>query len=131
MDTDKRVQVMRNIFVLTALIGLVLFSWLLGHILRYSIPTLWHLPIQQTDPHIKNGDEFEVDGIRHLAVLPGLAPVTTQVQFEPNAEQAAPPEECLSFTYYTSLPAKCWTSDGRFVRVGGVETNVFVIPREK
>jgi len=37
------------------------------------------------------------------------------------------PEQCVGDTYYTSLPAKCHTADGRLVRVGGVKTGVPMI----
>jgi hypothetical protein len=131
MEKPKRVEIVRNILVLLTLIGLVLFSWMLGHILRYSIPGLWHPRIPEIDPHIRYGGEFESEGIRRLAAFPGLALVDVQVKADLREQPSGPPEECLSLTYYTSLPAKCWTSDWRFVSVSGIESNVSVIPPSK
>jgi hypothetical protein len=130
MESNKRVQVLRNVLVLITLIGVVLFSWLLGHILRYSIPALWHVPLHETDPHLEYGADFEFAGIRRMAVFTGLAPIP-QVRIELNGELVPLPAECQALTYYTSLPAKCLTADGRFVTVGGVETNVVVLPGGK
>jgi hypothetical protein len=129
MEKQKRVEILRNILVLVALVGLVLLSWLLGHILRYSIPTLWHPPLPEMDPQIKYGFEFE--GIRRSVVLPGLAPGNIAVQFQIRETQVMLPEECPGYTYYTSLPAKCRTVDGRLIQVGGIESNVILIPQGK
>ena len=47
MQKPKQVEFARNVLILAALIGVVLFSWLLGHILRFSIPAFWHPPKRQ------------------------------------------------------------------------------------
>ena len=131
MQKPERVEVIRNVLILAALIGLVLFSWILGHILRYSIPALWHPPIQETDPQVRYGIELEFEGIRRLAVLPEMTPANTQAQTYILEVQITLPERCLGYTYYTSLPAKCRTVDGRLVQVGGIESNVILIPQSK
>jgi len=131
MQKPERVEVIRNVLVLAALIGLVLFGWLLGHILRYSIPALWHAPIQENDSQIKYGVEFQFDGIRRSVVLPGLAPAIPVAPVQIREGQKPLPVACPGYTYYTSLPAKCRTLDGRLVQVGGVESNVILIPQGK
>jgi len=131
MQKPERVEVIRNVLVLAALIGLVLFSWLLGHILRYSIPALWHPPIPENDSQIKYGVEFEFDGIRRFVILPGLAPGNIVAPVQIREGQITLPVECPGYIYYTSLPAKCRTVDGRLVQVGGIESNVILVPQGK
>jgi hypothetical protein len=116
-----------NLLVLVALVGTVSLGWLAGHILRYSIPALWHLPIQETNPQIKNGFEFEFEG-EPIILTPQENP---WVRVYIGGEPAKPPERCMGYTYYTSLPAKCHTAGGRLVRVGGIEAGVFVIPGDR
>ena len=117
MAKPKLFEFFRNILVLATLVGLVLFSWLFGHILRYSIPALWHPPLQETDPQIKVGVEFDLEGIRRMAVFTGIAAANVSPQSQLPAGLGAQPAMCLGFTYYTSLPAKCRTVDGRLVAV--------------
>lgn len=131
MENSKRVEIIRNVLVLATLVGVVLLSWLFGHILRYSIPAFWQPPVQETDPQIKVGLEFEFEGIRRLAVLPGLAPVNGSVQFQFALAPGARPAECLGQTYYTSLPAKCRSVDGRLVMVREFESKFILIPQGK
>jgi hypothetical protein len=131
MQKPKRIEIARNVLVLAVLIGLVLLSWLLGHILRYSIPSLWHPPIQETDPQIRYGLDFELEGIRRLAVLPGLAPANAPAHAQPGEIWGALPAECPGYTYYTSLPAKCRTVDGRLVQVRSTESRILLIPPRK
>ena len=60
-----------NLLVLIALTSAVLFGWLAGHIMRFSIPVYQFqgIPTPEFDLHIKNGYEFEFQGIRRLVVL--------------------------------------------------------------
>jgi hypothetical protein len=125
IQMPKRMETIRNVLILAALVGLVLLSLLLGHILRYSIPALWHPPIQETDPQIRYGVEFE--GIRRLIIFPGLALQTAPGPVLIREGWGAPPGECFGTTYYTSLPAKCQAADGRLVQAGGIESNVILI----
>ena len=69
MQNSKSYKLILNVLVLVALIGTVLFGWLAGHILRYSNPAFWHPPIQETNPHIENGYQFEFEG-EHLVLPP-------------------------------------------------------------
>jgi len=126
MQTSKAPMYIRKLLVLIALIATTSFGWLVGHIVRFSIPTYQHPPIEEIDPHIKNGYEPENDGIRRQFVWTGIPAART-----PGSEGAIifgelPIEQCLGLTYYTSLPAKCHTADGRLVRVGGSDTFVVV-----
>lgn len=130
----KRITVFRNILVLAALVGMVLLSWLLGHVLRYSFPALWHVPIQETDPRIKVGMELEFEGIRRQVIFPEN-PSSMSMQ---NQERAVIPdlplelpEECQALTYFTSLPAKCLAADGRFVKVGETGSILMLLPPKK
>jgi hypothetical protein len=131
MQKPKRVEFARNVLVLAILVGLVLFSWLLGHILRYSIPALWHPPFQETDPQIKYGLEIDFEGIRRSVVLPGLAPGGVPAQAQRSEIWAAPPAECPGYTYYTSLPAKCRTVNGRLVQVRPTGSRILLVPPRK
>ena len=122
-------KIVLNLLVLITVIGLVITGWLLGHVLRYSMPALWHPPIEQINPQIKTGFEFE--GIRREVVFtgnPALRVFTNegtlylgQVLFN----------QCTGNTYYTSLPAKCHSTDGRLMRVGGAEPGLILVPPDK
>lgn len=114
----------RNLLVLAALIGTVALGWLAGHILRYSIPALWHPPIQEMNPQIRNGYEFEFEDERFI-LTPQENPWVrvyigrTRVELQ---------ERCLGITYYTSLPAKCQSVDGNLVGVEGLQMRVVITP---
>lgn len=124
---SKRVEAFRNILVIALLIGLVLSSWLLGHILRFSIPALWHPPVQETNPQNKYGVEF--DGNRRMTLLLEVAPVKEHLEIISIQDgQDSPPGECRGLTYFTSLPAKCLSMDGRLVQVRRIETNFILFP---
>ena len=110
-----RPKLVLNLLVLITVIGLVLTGWLAGHILRHTTPVFQHPPIEESDPHIKIGYEFE--GIRRIVVLPGTSK-TAQLQVYLGEGKINLPSACEGTTYYTSLPAKCHTADGRLVQVG-------------
>jgi hypothetical protein len=131
MEKTKRLGFLRNLLILASLIGLVLMSWLLGHALRNSTPALWHPAVFGAEPQILIQVEIESAGIRRVVILPGFAPgnAPTRVQFQ--EVLVAPPAECLGTTYFTSLPAKCRTADGRLVKVPGLGSNVILIPLDK
>jgi hypothetical protein len=114
----------RKLLVLAALTGTVLFGWLAGHILRYSIPALWHPPIQEMNPQIKNGYEFEFEGER-LILTPQENP---WVRVYIGGAQVEPQERCAGYTYYTSLPAKCRSVDGELVMVGESPWEIILVP---
>jgi len=131
-EKPNRIEILRNLLVLAALVAAVLFSWMVGHTLRYSIPALWHPPIRETNPQTRYGAEFDFDGIRRTAVLPGLAPKTAaSVRIQVQARPGFVSNECMALTYFTSLPAKCLTADGRLVIARGADSNVFLIPQRK
>jgi hypothetical protein len=75
-----------NFVVLAAIVGFVLTGWLIGHILRYSTPALWHPPIQETDPHLKNGFDLEWED-EFILLTPPVDPWTRvyigEVRLEP------------------------------------------------
>jgi len=103
-----------NLLVLVVLIGTVSLGWLAGHILRYSLPKLWHPPVQETNPQIKNGYQFELED-EHFILTPQEVP---WVRVYIGGERLKPPERCVGMTYYTSLPAKCRSVSGELVQVG-------------
>ena len=78
--------------------------------------------IEEVDPRIKTGYEFEIEGIRRLVVFPEIS-LAPQVRIYPGEGQINFMDGCVGNTYYTSLPAKCRSLDGRLVRVGGVDSN--------
>ena len=110
----KWAKFVSNVLILAALVGSVSLGWLAGHILRYSLPALWHPPIQETNPQIKTGYEFEFVG-RPSVIRPLENP---GVQIYNSGELLKPPERCMGMTYYTSLPAKCRSVSGELVQVG-------------
>ena len=103
-----------NLLVLVALVGTVSLGWLAGHVLRYSLPAFWHPPIQETNPQIKNGYDFEFVG-KSSVITPLENPL---VRVYIDEEFLKPPERCVGMTYYTSLPAKCRSVSGELARVG-------------
>jgi len=107
----------RNLIILAVLIGTVLVGWLAGHILRFSIPALWHPPIEEIDPRIKTGFELELEGERII--------LTPQENAWIRVESL---ERCPGYTYYTSLPAKCRSVDGELVRVGENQREIILVP---
>jgi hypothetical protein len=122
-------KLVKNILVLITVTGFAVTGWLVGHILRYSNPALWHPPIEQIDPQIKNGFEFE--GIRREVVFTrnlALRVFPNEGRFYLGQVLLNP---CAGNTYYTSLPAKCRSADGKLVRVGGVEASVLVTPGDR
>jgi hypothetical protein len=122
MQMLKWAKFVSNILILVALVGTVSLGWVAGHILRYSIPALWHPPIQEYNPQIKNGFEFEGE---RLIVTPQENP---WVRVYIGGAQMEPPERCVGFTYYTSLPAKCRSVSGELVRVEGLQTQIVITP---
>jgi len=116
-----------NLLCLAALIATASLGWMAGHVIRFSIPEyqFQHPPTPEIDPQIKNGFEFE--GIRRLVVLPGN-PQVPQARVFIGGIQVKPLEGCVGNTYYTSLPAKCRSVDGRLVRVGRNPQEIFIVP---
>ncbi len=133
MQDFKLPKPIPNLLVLIALTSAVLFGWLAGHILRFSIPVyqLQHPPIPEFDPNIKNGYEFELQGIRRLAVLTESSVVGVITDTGVFNLERMPLEQCLSTTYYTSLPAKCHNANGDLVRVGEAGSNIIFFSQNK
>jgi hypothetical protein len=109
---------------MAALVGTVSLGWLAGHILRYSLPALWHPPIQETNPQIKNGYEFEFEG-ESFILTPQESP---WVRVYIGGAQVESPDRCMGYTYYTSLPAKCRSVNGELVRVGESPWEIILVP---
>ncbi len=109
-----------NILVLIALIATVSLGWLAGHIIRFSIPELWHPPIENIIPGEKIGVNLELP--------PEIVERNTITNWSTNVTPMMLLSQCKSDVYYTSLPAKCRSVDGRLVRVGGVQQEIMAIP---
>lgn len=121
----------KNLLVLITVIGFALTGWLVGHILRHAIPALQfqHPPIEEVDPTIKNG--FESEGIRRQAVLMGR-PVVQAIPGEGLLSlREALFQGCFGNTYYTSLPAKCRSADGKLVIVENSQRLRVLSPPDK
>ena len=133
MQDFKLPKPIPNLLVLIALTSAVLFGWLAGHIMRFSIPVYQFqgTPTPEFDLHIKNGYEFELQGIRRLVVLTENSAVRVFTDTGTLNLEGVLLEQCLGTTYYTSLPAKCHNANGELIRVGGIETNAIVDPRDK
>lgn len=129
MENANLSKPIRNVLVLIAVVGLILAGWLAGHIFRHLTPYYQHPPIEEIDPHIKNG--FEAEGIRRQVVFTE-SPVTRIFTSEGSlllGEVLL--ENCVGNTYYTSLPAKCRSADGRLVRVEENGVYIVTIPGDK
>ena len=129
MQYLKPPKIILNLLVLITVIGLVLTGWLVGHVLRFSNPALWHPPIEEIDPQIKNG--FESEGIRRQAVLMGNSSLRALTREGMLIIGEVLSESCVGNTYYTSLPAKCRSADGSLVRVTGDGSTLIYIPPDK
>ena len=99
----QAIQSIKNIMLLIALIGAVLFSWLAGHIMKHYIPELQHP--RESLPNEK------------IVGFPAYSPQIIGGARIRNWGDSAWPA-CKSDVYYTSLPAKCRSVDGRLIRVG-------------
>lgn len=122
-------KLIRNLLVLITVVGLVLTGWLVGHILRHLTPSYRHPPIEEIDPHIENGLDFE--GIRRQVVLTGNPASSAFVIEGPLYLEQFLSNQCLGSTYYTSLPAKCRSADGELVILGGWLQRQLVAPQDK
>lgn len=126
MEQTGKSKITNKIVVLISVIALVLTGWLAGHIVRFSISSFWHPPVEEITPQIQNG--FQSDGIRREVVLLGMG-------FSPGNRAAIPGglafASCVGNTYYTSLPAKCRSADGRLVKVGVNNSYILLMPDEK
>ncbi len=133
MQDFKLPKPIPNLLILIALTCAVMFGWLAGHIMRFSFPIyqLQQSPTPEFDLHIKNGYEFELQGIRRLVVLTENPAVRVFTDTGTLSLEGVLLEQCLGTTYYTSLPAKCHNANGELIRVGGIETNAIVVPRDK
>jgi hypothetical protein len=125
-------KLIRNLLILTTVIGFTLTGWLAGHILRFYMPAsqFQHPPNEKIDPKIKNGFDFEYQGIRRIAVFSRITEAL-QVQVFLDEIQVKPLNGCVGNTYYTSLPAKCRSADGGLVAVRGIAPYFVVIPEDK
>lgn len=130
MQYPNRPKLIRNLLVLFSVIGLVLTGWLAGHILRYSIPAhqFRHPPVPEFDLHIKNGNLFDFEGIRRQVVLTGNPTARVSGNREAFDLRKIVLNECNGNTYFTSLPAKCHTPDGRLVQAGSAQPVTQALP---
>jgi len=124
-------KLISNLLVLITVLGFALTGWLVGHILRHSMPAyqFQHSPIDEISPKIENG--FQFDGIRRQVVLTGESAwraVTSEGSFYLGQALF---NGCDGNTYYTSLPAKCRSADGRLVKVEGNDSYIIVVLEDK
>jgi hypothetical protein len=122
-----------KLLVLIALTCAVLFGWLTGHIIRFSIPVyqLQDSPIPKFNLHMKNGYEFELQGIRRLAVLTESSTMSVFSDTGEAGLELFRIEQCLGTTYYTSLPAKCNSMNGDLIRVGEAGLDIILFSPNK
>jgi len=110
---QKRTWVL-NLLILTTLFGLVITGWVLGHIYRHSIPEF-----QQPR------DSVPGEKIGSFSDLPSEIYLGLPIK---NWEVPAW-MECKNDLVYTSLPAKCQTTDGRMMEVGNDQPPTQLIPQ--
>jgi hypothetical protein len=111
MQNPNPPRLIQNLLILITVIGFALTGWLAGHILRHSIPALWHPPIEERIPGEKIGSVFEA----YTPQILGSVPITN---WSVDVTPLMMLNQCKSDVYYTSLPAKCQSVDGRLVQVG-------------
>lgn len=58
MENSKKIRFVKKILILLAVIGLIGLSWLTGHILRHTLPELWHPPIRMPGEKIGDFQEY-------------------------------------------------------------------------
>jgi len=129
MQQNSKIRLARNIFVLTALIAIVAFGWTVGHILRFSISSLGHPPIEEIDPRIKTG--LEEGGIRRQFVWTGIPAARVFSGEGAVIPGEFSPAQCPGTTFYTSLPAKCRSANGELIRAWNAGREFVVTPLEK
>jgi len=114
----SKTKIALNILILAALISTVSIGWLVGHVIRFSIPEFWQPPIEERIPGEKIGDASQPPlPAERIPVTRWNANVTPMML-----------EHCKTNVYYTSLPAKCRSVDGNLVRVGVVQREIMIIP---
>jgi hypothetical protein len=120
-----------KLLVLITVLGFALTGWLVGHILRHTIPLyqFQHSPIDEINPKFESG--FQSDGIRRQATLmeeSARGVFTSEGSFFLGQALI---NACVGNTYYTSLPAKCRSADGSLAKVGSVELGITLIPKDR
>jgi len=124
MQNPNPPRLIQNLLILITVIGFALTGWLVGHILRHSIPKLWHPPIEEIIPGEKIGNAFEA----YTPQILGGVPITNwSVDVAPMMMLS----QCKTDVYYTSLPAKCRSADGKLVRVERAYLERLIIPQSK
>jgi hypothetical protein len=122
-----------KLLVLIALTCAVLFGWMTGHIIRFSIPAyqLQRSPIPDFNLHMKNGYEFELQGIQRLVVLTKSSTMSVLTETGGVSLEGILNEQCLGTTYYTSMPAKCQDMNGDLIRVGEAGPDIILFSPNK
>lgn len=130
MQNPNPPRLIQNLLILVTVIGFAFTGWLAGHILRHSIPEYQfrHPPIPEITPKIKNGYESEFEGIRRMVVLSENSAVYVFANEGTIYLEQVILDQCHGNTYYTSLPAKCRSVDGRLVQAGGPQLEQLLIP---
>jgi hypothetical protein len=133
MQDFKLPKPIPNLLVLIALTCAVLFGWLAGHIMRFSFPIyqLQQSPVPKFDLHIKNGYEFEMQGIRRLVVLTESPAAEVFTDTGMLNLEGVLLKQCQTTIYYTSLPAKCHNANGDLIRVGEAGSNIILFSPNK
>jgi len=128
MEKVNQPKLIQNLFMLAFVIAFVFAGWLAGHILRFSMLAhdIQHPPVEEINPQIKNG--LESEGIRRKIVL-AIPAIGNFARDGSVVHDGFALESCVGNTYYTSLPAKCRSAEGKLVRVGNNKSNIiFVLP---
>ena len=116
-----------NLLVLIAVIGLGLAGWLTGHIVRHITPAYQHPPTEEVDPRIKTG--YLIGTNDQIIIIGSLN--ESQQGFYFNGLHVNGQGICTGNTFFTSFPARCQSVDGKLVSIGGIRSNIIVIPQAK
>lgn len=121
--------IIRNALILSVLIGVTFIGWAWGHTMRYSIPTYqpapepqyWIPPAPENEIKTLNASEFNLEGeFVFFLTLDG-----TQMQTDFSGALSYSQSQFMGNTFYTSLPAKCQSFDGKLIPMGDTQGQVY------
>ena len=101
------------VLIVLVVIGMTTFGWVLGHIVKYSIPAFQHPPLHF--PGEKSGEATPLQAHEKIPFM---------------KSNINPVQNCQTTVYYTSLPAKCHTPNGKLVRVESFPQGFILIQGE-
>ena len=109
----QKTKLALNLLILITLIGLVIVGWTAGDAIRKSFQERQYLL------ESLSAEELGVFQTYTPQILVGVSITNGNI----TAGQG-----CKDNVYYTSLPAKCQSVEGRLIQVGDIESNIILVP---